>query len=136
MRRGLSRRPWPGGIEGLDWAGPTINSVIEVNPDAEAIATDLDRERSEGQVRGPLHGIPIMLKDSIATDDRLQTTAGSLALVRSRVPRDAGVVSKLRKVRRSFSARTTCRTWSGNTSLGEAWCLIALVRAARGGFHD
>ncbi len=73
MRRGLSRRPWPGGIEGLDWAGPTINSVIKVNPDAEAIATDLDRERSEGQVRGPLHGIPIMLKDSIATDDRMQT---------------------------------------------------------------
>ena len=84
-------------IEALDWNGPRVNSIIEVNPDAEAIAMALDRERAGGHVRGPLHGIPIVLKDCIATDDRMETTAGSLALVGSKVPRDAGVVTKLRE---------------------------------------
>jgi amidase len=85
-----------GRVEALDWAGPMLNSVIELNPDAESIAADLDRERAEGHVRGPLHGIPIMLKDAVATDDRMQTTAGSLALVGAKVPRDAGLVARLR----------------------------------------
>ena len=77
------------------WAGPRVNSIIEVNPDAEAIAASLDQERASGHIRGPLHGIPIVLKDVIATADRMQTTAGSLALVGSTVPRDAGVASRL-----------------------------------------
>jgi len=83
-------------IRTLDWDGPTVNSVIELNPDAEAIAQALDTERARGQVRGPLHGIPILLKDCIATVDRMETTAGSLALVGSKVPRDAGVAASLR----------------------------------------
>src|SRR5262249_13839510 len=65
---------------------PLLHAVIEVNPDALAIAKGLDDERRAGNVRGPLHGIPILVKDNIATSDKMQTTAGSLALVGSKVP--------------------------------------------------
>jgi amidase len=70
--------------------------VIETNPDALAIADRRDRERRAGRRRGPLHGIPVLVKDNIATNDRMETTAGSLALLGSRVPRDARVVARLR----------------------------------------
>ena len=63
-----------------------LHSVIETNPNAVSIAQHLDNERRRGQVRGPLHGIPVLVKDNIATDDNMETTAGSLALVHSRVP--------------------------------------------------
>src|SRR5690349_11210886 len=66
-------------IKAIDKAGPKLNSVIEVNPDALKEAEALDRERKAKGARGPLHGIPILLKDNIATADRMQTTAGSLA---------------------------------------------------------
>lgn len=68
----------------MDFDGPRINSIMEVNPDALEIAELLDSERSRGKVRGPLHGIPVVLKDNIDTDDRMETTAGSLALLGSR----------------------------------------------------
>ena len=68
-------------IERIDRRGPALNSVIETNPDALAIADALDRERKAGRVRGPLHGIPVLIKDNIDTADRMKTTAGSLALV-------------------------------------------------------
>src|SRR6266705_3230146 len=68
-------------IKTLDQAGPTVNSVIEVNPDAKAIAQSLDAERRAGHVRGPLHGIPVLLKDNVGTGDKMQTAAGSLGLV-------------------------------------------------------
>ena len=71
-------------IDDIDKDGPKLNSVIEVNPDAMAIAEALDRERKEKGARGPLHGIPILIKDNIDTADRMMTTAGSLALVGSR----------------------------------------------------
>ena len=103
-------------IEAKDWAGPRVNSIIEVNPDAEAIAAALDEERAAGRVRGPLHGIPIVLKDVMATADRMQTTAGSLALVGSTVPRDAGVVTRLRDAGATCSGRRTCQ--SGTRSAG------------------
>ena len=99
-------------IEAMDWAGPRVNSIIEVNPEAEAIAATLDRERAAGHVRGPLHGIPIVLKDVIATADRMQTTAGSLALVGSTVPRDAGVVSRLRDAGAILLGKANLSEWN------------------------
>ena len=78
-------------------AGPAINSVIEVNPDALEIAEARDRERRETGGRGALHGIPILIKDNIDTSDKMNTTAGSLALLGSTPPRDAFVVTQLRK---------------------------------------
>jgi amidase len=66
-------------IDAIDKHGPAVNSIIELNPDALAMADALDRERSEKGPRGPLHGIPVLIKDNIATRDRMQTTAGSLA---------------------------------------------------------
>ena len=71
---------------------PQLNAVIETNPDAVALAAQLDRERRYGRLRGPLHGIPILVKDNIATADKMETTAGSLALVGSKVPADAVLV--------------------------------------------
>ena len=99
-------------IGSMDWSGPRLNSIIEVNPEAEAIATGLDRERREGHIRGPLHGIPIVLKDCIATADDMQTTAGSLALVGSKVPRDAGVVSKLRAAGAIMLGKSNMSEWN------------------------
>src|SRR6266566_3359249 len=69
-----------GYIRRMQSLNPLLHSVIEVNPNAIAIATQLDNERRRGQVRGPLHGIPLLVKDNIATDDQMQTTAGSLAI--------------------------------------------------------
>ncbi len=83
-------------IAEIDAAGPALKSVVEVNPDALAIAGDLDRERKEKGPRGPLHGIPILLKENIDTADRMQTTAGSLALAGHIAREDATVAAKLR----------------------------------------
>ena len=105
-------RDYIGRIEALDWDGPRVNSIIEVNPDAEAIARHLDRERAEGHVRGPLHGIPIVLKDCIATDDRMETTAGSLALLGSGVPRDAGVAAFLREAGAILLGKANMSEWN------------------------
>ena len=91
-----------------------LHAVIETNPDAMAVAARLDIERRVGRTRGPLHGIPVIVKDNIATDDRMETTAGSLALVGSKVPRDAPLVARLRAAGPSSSARPTSR--SGRTS--------------------
>ena len=83
-------------IEKLNRHGPEINAVIELNPDAPAIARSLDEERKAGKNRGSLHGIPILIKDNIDTHDRMQTTSGSLALEGSIAPRDAFIVKRLR----------------------------------------
>src|SRR6185503_2211163 len=83
-------------IESIDKQGPAINSVIETNPDAPAIADALDKERKSVRIRGLLHGIPILIKDNIDTHDRMQTTSGSLALEGSRAQQDAFVVQRLR----------------------------------------
>lgn len=99
-------------IEALDRKGPAVNSVIEVNPDALAIADDLDRERRAKGPRSPLHGIPVLIKDNIATADRMQTTAGSLALVGSRPPKDSFVVSRLRNAGAVILGKTNCSEWA------------------------
>lgn len=89
-----------------------INSVIEFNPDAEDIADALDAERRAGRVRGPLHGIPYLVKDNIATKDRMETTAGSWMLLGSVVPRDAHVVAKLRQAGAMLMGKATLSEWA------------------------
>lgn len=99
-------------IKELDKDGPNINSVLQINPDALAIAEALDEERKNKGPRGPLHGIPILLKDNIATADKMQTTAGSLALVGSRVPRDAFVAGNLREAGVVILGKTNLSEWA------------------------
>ncbi|KAL8767687.1 MAG: hypothetical protein Q9209_005867 [Squamulea sp. 1 TL-2023] len=89
-----------------------INPVLQLNPDALLIAKKTDAERAAGHVRGRLHGIPFLIKDNIASKDRLQTTAGSLALVGSIVPRDAFVVSQLRKAGAVLMGKATLSEWA------------------------
>ena len=90
----------------------TINSVIEVNPEALAIAEQLDRERQAKGPRGPLHGIPVLIKDNIGTHDRMMTTAGSLALKGSVPPRDAFVAQKLREAGAVILGKTNLSEWA------------------------
>src|SRR6185437_7556313 len=99
-------------IDDVDKDGPKLNSVIEVNPDAMAIAEALDRERKEKGRRGPLHGIPILIKDNIDTADRMMTTAGSLALVGSRPAQDAFVAKKLRAAGAVILGKTNLSEWA------------------------
>ena len=99
-------------IEKVDKHGPAVNSVIEVNPDALAMAAELDRERKAKGPRGPLHGIPVLIKDNIATRDRMMTTAGSLALVGARPPKDAFVVKRLREVGAVILGKTNLSEWA------------------------
>ncbi|HET9651762.1 MAG TPA: amidase [Usitatibacter sp.] len=115
-------------IREIDKAGPRINSVIEVNPDALSIADALDKERKAKGARGPLHGIPVLLKDNIATADRMQTTAGSLALVGVKPPRDAFVVEKLRQAGAVILGKTNLSEWANirSTRSTSGW-------SARGG---
>lgn len=89
-----------------------INSIIELNPDAEDIANALDAEREAGKVRGPLHGIPFIVKDNIATKDQMETTAGSWMLLGSVVPRDAHVVAKLRQAGALLIGKATLSEWA------------------------
>jgi amidase len=99
-------------IEALDKRGPAVNSVIEVNPDALALAEASDRERKEKGARGPLHGIPVLIKDNIDTADRMMTTAGSLALVGSKPPKDSVVARKLREAGAVIIGKTNLSEWA------------------------
>jgi amidase len=99
-------------IDGVDKHGPVINSVIELNPDALSIATELDRERKAKGPRGPLHGIPVLIKDNIDTADRMTTTAGSLALEGSIPLQDSFVARKLRAVGAVILGKTNLSEWA------------------------
>ena len=99
-------------IEVIDRHGPAVNSVIETNPDALAIASALDKERKEKGPRGPLHGIPVLIKDNIDTADRMMTTAGSLALVGSKPPKDSFVAQKLREAGAVILGKTNLSEWA------------------------
>src|SRR6266550_386449 len=99
-------------IGAIDRRGPALRAVIETNPDALATAARLDAERKAGQVRGPLHGIPVIIKDNIATADRMQTTAGSLTLVGATAPRDAAVVRRLREAGAVIIGKTNLSEWA------------------------
>ncbi len=99
-------------IAAVDRSGPTLNSVIETNPDALTIAAERDAERRAGKVRGPLHGIPVLIKDNIDSADRMQTTAGSLALVGKPAPRDAFIVQRLRDAGAVLLGKTNLSEWA------------------------
>jgi len=99
-------------IERIDRSGPSVNSVIEVNPDAEEIARALDDERKAKGARGPMHGIPLLIKDNIDTADRMKTSAGSLALADWVARHDAGIVSRLRQAGAVLLGKTNLSEWA------------------------
>ena len=99
-------------IRAIDQRGPKLNSIIELNPDARSIAKELDRERRRGHVRGPLHGIPIVVKDNIDTGDRMQTAAGSLALLGRPPAQDSTVAAKLREAGVVILGKTNLSEWA------------------------
>ncbi|HEY2650199.1 MAG TPA: amidase [Puia sp.] len=99
-------------IKEIDKAGPKLNSVIELNPDSISIAEGLDLERKGGKIRGPLHGIPILVKDNINTGDQMLTTAGSLALMGNRAKEDAFVMKQLRNAGVVLLGKTNLSEWA------------------------
>jgi amidase len=115
-------------VDEIDRRGPAVNSIIELNPDALAIADARDQERRAGRLRGPLHGIPILLKDNIDTADRMRTSAGSLALVESVAARDAFLVERLRDAGAVILGKTNLSEWANfrSTHSTSGW-------SARGG---
>jgi len=124
-----SRELTQGYLDRIRRLNPTLNAVIETNPQALNIANRMDKERRSGRVRGPLHGIPVIVKDNIATDDNMETTAGSLALVGSRVPGDADLVSQLRAAGAVILGKANLSEWANFRGFGSfnGW-------SARGGF--
>ena len=110
-------------IAEIDRNGPALRSVIELNPDALTIADAMDAERAAGKARGPLHGIPVLIKDNIATADAMQTTAGSLALVGVKPPRDSAVAAKLRAAGAVILGKTNLSEWANfrSTHSSSGW---------------
>src|SRR5258707_15268359 len=121
-----------GYISRLQSLNPLLHSVIEVNPNAMAIATQLDVERRQGHVRGPLHGIPLLVKDNIATDDQMQTTAGSLAIYGSHVPADSVIIQQLRAAGAIILGKSNLGEWANFRSNIPVYPL-AVGWSARGG---
>ena len=110
-------------IAALDRKGPTLRAVLETNPDALLIAAQLDAERKQGRLRGPLHGIPVIVKDNIDTHDRMQTTAGSLALEGNVAERDAFLVERLRAAGCVILAKANLSEWANfrSTRSSSGW---------------
>jgi len=99
-------------IDAIDKRGPAVNAIIEMNPDALSIADALDKERRAKGPRGPMHGIPVLIKDNIDTADRMMTTAGSLALVGSKPPKDSFVAQRLRAAGAVILGKTNLSEWA------------------------
>jgi len=112
---------------------PLLHSVIEVNPNAIAIATQLDNERRRGHVRGPLHGIPLLVKDNIATDDQMQTTAGSLAIYGNHVPGDSVIIQQLRAAGAIILGKSNLGEWANFRDDEAETYPLAVGWSARGG---
>jgi len=110
-------------IAELDRQGPTLRHVLETNPDALSLADSLDQERKAGKVRGPLHGVPILLKDNIDTADRMTTTAGSLAMAGSIPLQDAFIAAKLRAAGAILLGKTNLSEWANfrSTHSSSGW---------------
>ena len=110
-------------IEAVDKNGPKLQSVIEINPDALTLASTLDEERKAGKVRGPLHGIPILIKDNIDTGDQMMTTAGALALTGNIAAQDAFIVEKLRAAGAVLLGKTNLSEWANfrSTRSSSGW---------------
>ncbi|GAB3713021.1 amidase [Spirosoma flavus] len=110
-------------IEAIDKKGPHLNSVIEINPDALTMAKALDQERKDGKLRGPMHGIPVLIKDNIDTGDQMMTTAGSLALEGHKAAKDAYVVAQLRKAGAVILGKTNLSEWANfrSTRSSSGW---------------
>lgn len=110
-------------IDDIDKVGPKLNAIIEINPDALSIADAMDKERADGKVRGPLHGIPVLIKDNINTGDKMMTTAGVLALVGNMVKEDAFIVKKLREAGAVLLGKTNLSEWANfrSTHSTSAW---------------
>lgn len=110
-------------IQQIDKSGPRLNSVIELNPDALSIAESMDAERKNGKVRGPLHGIPILIKDNIDTADKMQTTAGALALEGNIAKKDAFIIARLREAGAVLLGKTNMSEWANfrSTSSCSGW---------------
>lgn len=99
-------------IENIDKKGPELNAIIEINSEAISISKQMDKERKEGKVRGPLHGIPVVIKDNIDTADKMQTTAGSLAMIGNIASKDAFTVKKLRDSGAIIIGKTNLSEWA------------------------
>jgi amidase len=99
-------------IHEIDKSGPKLNAIIELNPDALKIADAMDKERSKGKVRGPMHGIPIIIKDNISTADKMHTTAGALAIADNIYPHDAFIAAKLREAGAVILGKTNLSEWA------------------------
>ncbi len=110
-------------IDAIDKAGPKLNAVVEVNPDALTIADAMDKERANGKVRGPLHGIPVLVKDNINTGDKMMTTAGAMALVGNIAKEDAFIIRKLREAGAVLLGKTNLSEWANfrSTHSTSAW---------------
>jgi len=128
-----SKRLVMGYLDRIQSLNPLLHSVIETNPNAISIAQHLDNERRRGTVRGPLHGIPILVKDNIATDDNMQTTAGSLALVNSHVPGDAVIIQRLRAAGAVILGKANLGEWANFRDDEAETYPLAVGWSARGG---
>ena len=127
-----SKKLTQGYIDRIRALNPLLHSVIEVNPNAVSIAARRDNERRRGQVRGPLHGIPILVKDNIATDDQMQSTAGSLAIFGSHVPGDATIIQRLRNAGAVILGKANLGEWANFRGAINVFPL-AVGWSARGG---
>src|SRR5260221_13288495 len=110
-------------IDAIDKKGPAINAVIEINPGALSIADEMDKERKSGKLRGPLHGIPVLIKDNINTGDKMMTTAGALALLGNKAPKDAFIIKQLREAGAVLLGKTNLSEWANfrSTKSSSGW---------------
>src|SRR5881409_4139631 len=122
-----------GYINRIQSLNSTLHAVIELNPNAVAIAASLDNERKSGRVRGPLHGIPLLVKDNIATDDQMQTTAGSLAIYGNHVPADAVIIQQLRAAGAIILGKSNLGEWANFRDDEAETYPLAVGWSARGG---